>query len=54
MDEIGRMEESAGKTDLILALNSGSSSLKFAIYRVGESEERLVSGSAERIIAVRA
>jgi acetate kinase len=33
----------------ILSINSGSSSLKFAIYRVGESEERLVSGAAERI-----
>ena len=44
------MEELAGKDDLILALNSGSSSLKFAIYRRGATdEEPLLMGSAEGI-----
>jgi acetate kinase len=44
------MEELAGKDDLILALNSGSSSLKFAIYRRGATdEEALLMGSAEGI-----
>jgi Acetate kinase len=33
----------------ILSINSGSSSLKFAIHRLGQSEERLISGAAERI-----
>jgi acetate kinase len=33
----------------ILALNSGSSSLKFAVYKMGASEELLYSGSAEAI-----
>src|ERR1043166_2157902 len=36
--------------DLILVLNSGSSSLKFAVFRNGaKDEELLLSGSAERI-----
>ncbi len=35
---------------VILCVNSGSSSLKFALYRLGEhEEERLVYGAAERI-----
>ena len=40
----------AKKDGLILALNSGSSSLKFGIYRAGTSdEEPLLTGSAEGI-----
>ena len=43
-------EELAGKDNLILALNSGSSSLKFGIYYRGASdEEPLMTGSAEGI-----
>ena len=43
-------EELAGKDDLILALNSGSSSLKFGIYYRGATdEEPLLTGSAEGI-----
>ena len=39
-----------GDTRTILALNSGSSSLKFGLYRVGSSKaEMLVSGEAEAI-----
>ena len=39
-----------GDTRAILALNSGSSSLKFGLYRVGSSKtEELVSGQAEAI-----
>jgi acetate kinase len=35
---------------VVLCINSGSSSLKFALYRLGEhEEERLVCGAAERI-----
>src|SRR5271170_6596467 len=41
---------SAGKDGLILVLNSGSSSLKFGIYRRGPSdEEPVLTGSAEGI-----
>src|SRR5271170_7574513 len=41
---------SAGKDGLILVLNSGSSSLKFGIYRRGASdEEAVLTGSAEGI-----
>jgi acetate kinase len=41
---------SAGKDGLILVLNSGSSSLKFGIYRRGASdEEPVLTGSAEGI-----
>jgi len=44
-----RMTASAGAR-IILALNSGSSSLKFGLYRVGPSKaEMLVSGEAEAI-----
>jgi acetate kinase len=43
-------EELAGKDNLILALNSGSSSLKFGIYYRGATgEEPLLTGSAEGI-----
>jgi acetate kinase len=35
--------------DTVLCLNSGSSSLKFAVYEVGGREVRLVHGAAERI-----
>ena len=35
--------------DTILCLNSGSSSLKFAVYEVGRREVRLAHGAAERI-----
>ncbi|HEY7534027.1 MAG TPA: hypothetical protein VH681_14745, partial [Nitrospiraceae bacterium] len=35
---------------VILCLNSGSSSLKFALYRVGDADElRLASGAVENI-----
>jgi acetate kinase len=44
------VEKSAKKSDLILALNSGSSSLKFGVYRRGASdEEALLTGSADGI-----
>ncbi len=33
----------------VLVINGGSSSLKFAVYRVGQSETLLLSGAAERI-----
>jgi acetate kinase len=40
----------AGKDDLILVLNSGSSSLKFGVYSRGASdEEAVLTGSADRI-----
>jgi len=38
------------KSSVILCMNSGSSSLKVALYRMGEKEERLVAqGTVERI-----
>jgi acetate kinase len=44
------LEESASKGDLILVLNSGSSSLKFGVYeKRGNDEEALLTGSAEGI-----
>jgi len=50
MDEVGRVEKSGGKGDLILVLNSGSSSLKFGVYYRGASdEEPLLTGSADGI-----
>jgi acetate kinase len=50
MDEVGRVEKSGGKGDLILVLNSGSSSLKFGVYHRGASdEEPLLTGSADGI-----
>jgi acetate kinase len=33
----------------VLTINSGSSSLKFSLYRIGQAETRLLSGSLERI-----
>src|SRR5258708_767954 len=50
MDAVAMDEELAGKDNLILALNSGSSSLKFGVYRRGATdEEPLLTGSAEDI-----
>ena len=50
MGEVGMVEERAGKGDLILVLNSGSSSLKFGVYYRGASdEEPLLTGSADGI-----
>ncbi len=50
MDEVGYVEKSVGKGDLILVLNSGSSSLKFGVYYRGTSdEEPLLTGSADGI-----
>ena len=33
----------------VLTINSGSSSLKFSLYRMGPTETRMLSGSSERI-----
>jgi acetate kinase len=50
MAGVGMEEQLAGKDDLILALNSGSSSLKFGIYYRGATdEEPLLTGSAEGV-----
>jgi len=50
MAGVGMKEDPAAKDDLILALNSGSSSLKFGMYRRGASdEEPVLTGSAEGI-----
>ena len=52
MDKVDSVENSAEKTDLILALNSGSSSLKFGVYYRGANdndEEPLLTGGAEGI-----
>src|SRR5216684_1921929 len=50
MAGVGIVEKFVGKDNLILALNSGSSSLKFGIYCQGASdEEPLMTGSAEGI-----
>jgi acetate kinase len=50
MAGIGMAKELAKKDGLILVLNSGSSSLKFGIYRPGATdEEPLLTGSAESI-----
>jgi acetate kinase len=50
MAGVGIMTNLPGKHDLILALNSGSSSLKFGIfYRGASDEEPLLTGSAEGI-----
>jgi acetate kinase len=50
MAGVGVEEELAGKDNLILALNSGSSSLKFGVYRRGATdEEPLLTGTAEGI-----
>jgi acetate kinase len=43
-------QDQAGKDELILVLNSGSSSLKFGVYRHGASdEEPMLAGSADGI-----
>jgi acetate kinase len=48
--QVGGMGQPAGRSDLILVLNSGSSSLKFGVYYRGSSdEEPLLTGSAEGI-----
>jgi len=50
MGEVSMGEERTGKGDLILVLNSGSSSLKFGVYYRGASdEEPLLTGSADGI-----
>ncbi|MFZ0138244.1 MAG: acetate/propionate family kinase [Candidatus Sulfotelmatobacter sp.] len=50
MARLAMAQEPAAKDDLILVLNSGSSSLKFGIYRRGASdEEPVLTGSAEGI-----
>src|SRR5256885_15548632 len=50
MGKVTMGEQPAGKRDLILALNSGSSSLKFGVYWRGtDDEEPLLTGSADGI-----
>jgi acetate kinase len=50
MAGVAMAEKLAGKDGLILVLNSGSSSLKFGVYRRGASdEEPVLTGSAEGI-----
>jgi acetate kinase len=50
MARISIMENLAGKDNLVLVLNSGSSSLKFGVYNRGaDDEEALMTGSAEGI-----
>src|SRR2546423_3021718 len=50
MAGVGIVEEPIRTDDLILVLNSGSSSLKFGIYRRGEKdEEPVLTGSADGI-----
>jgi acetate kinase len=50
MAGVAMVEKLAGKYDLILVLNSGSSSLKFGVYRRGASDEdSVLTGSAEGI-----
>jgi acetate kinase len=50
MAGIDRVEKLEIKTDLILVLNSGSSSLKFGVYSPGASDqEALLTGSADGI-----
>ncbi len=50
MAGVSVVEKLARKDDLILVLNSGSSSLKFGIYYRGASdEEPLLTGSADGI-----
>ena len=50
MAGIGRVEKWEDKNDLILALNSGSSSLKFGVYTQGANDdEALLTGSADGI-----
>src|ERR1019366_734621 len=50
MAGISRVEKLDKKDDLILALNSGSSSLKFGVYSRGASdEEPLLTGTADNV-----
>ena len=50
MARVDTVEMLAKKDDLILALNSGSSSLKFGVYyRGADDEEALLTGSAEGV-----
>jgi acetate kinase len=50
MGGVDAVSESGGKEDLILVLNSGSSSLKFGLYSRGEEdEEAILTGSADGI-----
>jgi acetate kinase len=50
MAGISRVEKLDKKDDLILALNSGSSSLKFGVYSRGASDEQpLLTGSADNV-----
>jgi acetate kinase len=50
MGGVDAVPESGGKEDLILVLNSGSSSLKFGLYSRGEEdEEAVLTGSADGI-----
>jgi acetate kinase len=50
MAGIDRVEKVEDKNDLVLVLNSGSSSLKFGVYTQGPSDEdALLSGSADGI-----
>jgi acetate kinase len=50
MAGVAMVEKLDGKDDLILVLNSGSSSLKFGIYRhSGSDEEPVLTGSADGI-----
>jgi acetate kinase len=50
MAGIDRVEKSENKNDLILVLNSGSSSLKFGVFTRGANdEEALLAGSADGI-----
>jgi len=50
MGGVDAVSESGGKEDLILVLNSGSSSLKFGLYSQGEEdEEAVLTGSADDI-----
>jgi acetate kinase len=44
----GRAAE-VGRRDLVLTINGGSSSLKFAVFRVATTPERVLSGRVERI-----
>jgi acetate kinase len=52
MDKVVSVKDSGGKGDLILVLNSGSSSLKFGVYfraEANQDEQPLLTGSAEGI-----
>jgi len=50
MVDAGEHVTGAGSQSVVLALNSGSSSLKFGLYRLtGSRTEELLSGAAEAI-----